>query len=400
MNFDLSDEQRKLVGLAREVSRPFGGRSLGYDHDAAFPAKNFRELKEAGLLKMTVPKRFGGHGLWQDKNYVAFYLVLAEIARQCSSTAQLLQVHSHGVGIVAGSGDEAQLKRYMPAVAEGGCLFASCGSEASARKAGAEGFDAVLRRSQDGYALSGFKGFASLASDADYYVIWTLVEGKSKMEDGMVFAIVPKGREGVRLENNWDTFGMRPTVSWNIHLDDCPVAADEVVGEPGDWVQRDPRTFTLGFASNHIGSAWGIFDYVNDYFSRREDLRSAPTAMVEIGDAESKIQAAEALMLRAAYLWETGDYDAAELASMRTLHMAKQAGLGIATKAFDLCGARSTFNDQRLGMFYRDMRTFTLHFREDRLLQMLSQALMGGEFHSKQRYGRLLRNPSAATDAA
>ena len=57
--------------------------------------------------------------------------VLAEIARYCSSTAQLLQVHSHGVGIIAGLGDEEQLRRYMPAVAEEGALFASCGSEAS-----------------------------------------------------------------------------------------------------------------------------------------------------------------------------------------------------------------------------------------------------------------------------
>lgn len=399
MNFDLTDEQRKLVGLAREVSRPFAGRSLGYDHDAAFPAKNFQELKDAGLLKMTVPKRFGGHGLWQDKNYVAFYLVLAEIARQCSSTAQLLQVHSHGVGIVAQAGSETQLQRYMSAVADDGALFASCGSEASVRKGGAEGFDAMLKPQQNGYLLSGFKGFASLASNADFYVIWTLVEGTTKIENGMVFAVVPKGREGVRLENNWDTFGMRPTVSWNIHLNDVRVAADEVVGEPGDWVQRDPRTFTLGFASNHIGSAWGIFDYIKEYFSKREDLRAAATAMVEIGDAESRIHAAEALLLRAACLWETGDHDAAELLSMRTLHMAKQAGLGIATKAFDLCGARATFNDQRLGMFYRDMRTFTLHFREDRLLQMLSQALMGGEFHSKLRYGQRVQ-PARASDAA
>ena len=162
MDFNLTDEQRKLVAIAREVSKPFAARSLGYDHDAAFPKKNFQELKDAGLLKMTVPKQYGGHGLWQDKNYLAFYLVLEEIARQCSSTAQLLQVHSHGVGIVARAGTEQQLMRYMPAVAEGGSLFASCGSEASVRKGGAEGFDAVLKRKAGGYSLTGFKGLQGL----------------------------------------------------------------------------------------------------------------------------------------------------------------------------------------------------------------------------------------------
>jgi len=401
MNFELDSEQKRLVGLAREVSRPFIERSLGYDRDATFPEQNFRELREAGLLRLTVPKRFGGYGLWQDNRYLAYYLVLAEIARYCSSTAQLLQVHSHAVGIIAGLGDEDQLRRYMPAVAEEGALFASCGSEASVRKGGAETFDSMLRvDSSGGFRLSGFKGFASLASDADYYVIWTLTEGTQKMEDGMVFAVVPKGREGVRLENNWDTLGMRPTVSWNIHLDNVAVAKNEIVGAPGDWVQRDPRTFTLGFASNHLGQAKAIHDYVLQYLSRRPDLSASPTIQVQLAEAEIAIAATESLLWHAAWLWEQGRYDEAEQASMRTLHMAKQAGLGFATKAFDICGARATFNDQRLNLYYRDIRTFTLHFREDRLLQMLAQTSLGAPFHSKQRYGRKLPAKALANAAS
>lgn len=399
MDLALTAEQQRLVDIAREVSQPFPKRAAAFDRAAAFPDQNFRELKEAGLLKLTVPRSYGGHGLWQDKNFLAYYLVLSEIARRCSSTAQLLQVHSHAVGIIAGLGTPEQLRRYMPAVAEEGCLFASCGSEASARKGGAETFDAKLVRDGNGYRLSGFKGFASLASAADYYVIWALKDGYARMEDGMLFAVVPKGRDGVRLENNWDTFGMRPTVSWNIHLKDCAVLPGEIVGKPGDWVQTDPRTFTLGFASNHLGQGWGVYDYVVDYISTRPDLKNSPTIQVELGNALTTISATETLLWRAAWLWEQGDYRAAELASMRTLHMAKQAALGIATKAFDICGARSTFNDQGLVMFYRDIRTFTLHFREDRLLQMMAQAELGGEFHSKQRYGRRLET-SPALDAA
>lgn len=399
MDLALTAEQQRLVDTAREVSKPFPARAAEYDRAAEFPHQNFRELKEAGLLKLTVPQAYGGHGLWQGDRFLAYYLVLAEIARHCSSTAQLLQVHSHAVGILAGLGTRQQCDRYMPLVAADGCLFASCGSEASQRKGGAETFDARLRRSGNGYRLSGFKGFASLASAADYYVVWALVEKSLKMEDGMVFAVVPKGREGVLLENNWDTFGMRPTVSWNIHLKDCPVAADEIIGKPGDWVQTDPRTFTLGFASNHLGQARGVYDYVVSYISSRPDLRDSPTIQVEIGNALTQIAATEALLWRAAWLWERGDYAQAELASMRTLHMAKQAAIGIATKAYDICGARATFSDQSLNMYYRDIRTFTLHFREDRLLQMMTQAELGGEFHSKQRYGRRLQ-ATAALDAA
>jgi alkylation response protein AidB-like acyl-CoA dehydrogenase len=394
--FELSKEHAALVALAREVSAPFAQRTLEYDRAAQFPEQNFRELKAAGLHGLTVPTRYGGHGLWSGDAFLPYYLVLAEIARHCSSTAQLLQVHSHAVGIVAGNGTQAQLDRYMPQVMQEGHLYASCGSEASVRVSGPEKFDSVLKARGDGFVLNGFKGFASVAPAADAYVIWALVEGTSRMDEGMVFAIVPKERKGVRLENNWDTLGMRATVSWNIHLEDVEVARDEVVGAPGDWVQRDPRTFTLGFASNHLGQAHAVHEFVRNYVAKRPDLRAGSVALVQLGDAEARITAAESVLVRAARLWERGAFDEAERLSMQALYLAKQAGLDFATKAFDICGARSTFNDQLLNLYYRDLRTFTLHFREDRLLQMLALSALGEPFHSKARYGQRRDREAAA----
>lgn len=398
MEFDLTKEQRDLIGLTREVSTPFAARTLGFDKAAAFPEENFKELTAAGLHKLTVPKRYGGHGLWGDGGYLAYYLVLIEMARYCSSTAQLLQVHNHAVGIVAGNGTKAQLDRYMPGVAEQGHLYASCGSEASVRVSGPEKFDSILKPKGSGFVLNGFKGFASLAPAADYYVIWTLVDGTSNMAEGMVFAMVPKGREGVRLEDNWDTLGMRATVSWNIHLKDVAIDASEVVGGPGDWVQKDPRTFTLGFASNHLGQAMAVYDFVAGYLAKRPDLKAGQVALNELGEAEVGISAAELVLMRAAKLWEAGEYDLAERLSMHALFLAKRAGMDFATKAFDICGARATFNNSLLNLYLRDLRTFTLHFREDRLLQMLAAASMGEEFHSKARYGRRLPPSTQAAE--
>ena len=154
------------------------------------------------------------------------------------------------------------------------------------------------------------------------------------MDEGMVFAVVPKGRAGVRLEDNWDTLGMRPTVSWNIHLTDVKVDPSEVVGQPGDWVQKDPRTFTLGFASNHLGQAKAVHDYVVNYLSRRPDLKAGQVALTQLGEAEARISAAESTLYRAAGLWEAGEFDEAERMSMQTLYLAKQAGLDFVTTRF------------------------------------------------------------------
>ena len=50
-------------------------------------------------------------------------------------------------------------------------------------------------------------------------------------------------------------------------------------------------------------------------------------------------------------------------------------------------GARAAFRHLPVERAFRDVRTFSLHFRESAVLRMLADADLGGEFHSKQKYG-------------
>lgn len=391
MDFSLTKDQQALLDLTRAVSPAFARRAQRYDDEAAFPEENFRELREAGLLALTVPKEHGGHGLWQGQNYLGYYLVIEEMSRHCSSTAQLLQVHCHAIGYLALHASKAQKDHYLPMVVKDGKLFASCGSEASVRQTGPEPFDATLRRTKDGWRMKGYKGFASLSAAADYYVCWALAEGTKRMADGMMFAIVPKDAPGVRLENDWDVMGMRPTVSWGIHLDDVPLNDMQVAGVPGCWVQGDPRTFTLAFAANHLGAAQGVYDFTLGFVRERPFLRDSPLIQVKLGELEAMLRSTRALIYHAAWQWEQGDADEAERASMCALHAGKQTSLEITSRAFDLCGARAAYRVYPLERAFRDVRTFTLHFREERILQMVAQASLGLPFHSKLRYGPKLK---------
>ena len=81
--------------------------------------------------------------------------------------------------------------------------------------------------------------------------------------------------------------------------------------------------------------------------------------------------AAESAMRAAADLWDAGRHDDAELASVRTLHLAKRLALDLTQRAFDVCGARATFRDQPLERLYRDVRTFTLHFRDEQYMHQV-----------------------------
>jgi alkylation response protein AidB-like acyl-CoA dehydrogenase len=253
---------------------------------------------------------------------------------------------------------------------------------------------AELVATEGGFRLTSVKHFGSLAPTADYYVVYVMAPGTQSMAEGYTTLIVPKESAGVSLEDNWDTMGMRATISWSLILDDVFVPWENVLGQPGDWVQHDPRTFTLAYCANHLGTAQGVFDFVLDYLKQRPFLMNDDTIAYTVGEMDAALQATRTSLWYAAWLWEQGRYDEAEIASMRALHTSKQMALMVTSKAFDVCGARAAFRGLPIERAFRDVRTFSLHFREAQVLRMVAEADLGGAFHSKQKYGGRLERQS------
>lgn len=387
MDFTFSPDDQRLIDRARELAKEFATRAREYDEAASFPQQDFDQLREAGLLCLTVPRELGGHAMWDGQRYLPFYTILETVAAGSASTAQLLQITSHASGIVSYLGSDEQRCRILGDVVEHGALIASCGSEADPRAVSSGKVESGLRPVPGGFRISGVKHFGSLAPAADYYLLYVLAPGTSTIAEGYTTVIVSKGTDGVWFEDNWDTMGMRATISWALHLDDVFIPWENVIGQPGDWVQHDPRTFTLAYVANHLGTAQGAFDFVHDYLKERPYLMSDNVVAFTFGELDSALQATRTSMWYAAWLWEQERFAEAEMASMRALHTSKQSALTVVSKAFDICGARAAFKHLPLERAFRDVRTFSLHFRESQLLRMLAEADLGAEFHSKQKYG-------------
>src|SRR5262252_9188116 len=121
------DERLRRVAALADGIR---GRARDLDERAAFPVETFAELRDADLLALTAPIEFGGAGLWSEARYRPFYELLEALARVDSVTAQLLQVHSHALGVVSGLSSDEQRGHLLPEIVSGGKLLASVGSEA------------------------------------------------------------------------------------------------------------------------------------------------------------------------------------------------------------------------------------------------------------------------------
>lgn len=378
-NTDQAERLRRIDDLADG----FRARARELDDAAAFPAENFAELRAAGLLALTAPAEFGGDDMWWGINYRDYYEILERLGTIDSPTGQLLQVHSHALGILSRLSTPEQQRTLLPDIVAKGKLLASVGSEAKPTGKLADIGRTELEEHADGWHLTCSKFFASLAPGADELLLWTAVPGAGPYHERSVIVMVPRDAPEVTLTDQWDVLGMRATVSWGVRVEDYVVPPERLIGAPGAWTSSDPRTFTLAFAASHIGAAGAALRFVTDWVRERPDLAGSEFTRVTLGTMSSDLFAAQSALSVSAGLWEAGKYDEAELASVRTLHLAKRVALDISQRAFDVCGARATFRNHELERIYRDVRTFTLHFRDEQYMHQVGQAMLEREFHAK-----------------
>src|ERR1700729_264477 len=83
MDFQLTDDQRRIVASVRDLAQgEFKANAQRY-MDGSFPWDNMRKLAEIGVLGMSVPEDYGGLGLPGFDTA----LLLEEIAKTCYVTA-------------------------------------------------------------------------------------------------------------------------------------------------------------------------------------------------------------------------------------------------------------------------------------------------------------------------
>jgi alkylation response protein AidB-like acyl-CoA dehydrogenase len=377
------DQAQRLEAI-RGLADRFRARAAAHDREASFPAENFAELREAGLLTLTMPQEDGGHGLWWGDRYCEYYQLLEELARIDCSTAQLLQVHCHATGYMSRHATPQQHDGVLHEIAQHGRLVASVGSETNPRSARSGDYTSELTPDGDGWRLTCHKFFASLAPAAEYLLLWVAVPGDEPYPERTVTVLVPSEAPGVELIDQWDVMGMRPTVSWSVKIEGHRVDPEMVFGAPGAWVREDPRTFTLGFAANHLGAAQAAFDFALEFVREREYMARSDLTQHMLGELASELAGTRAALYAAAEVWERGDHDRAELESIKALHLAKRTVLDTTRRAFDICGARVAFRMYPLEMMYRDARTFTLHFRDELTMRELGHALITERFAAKR----------------
>jgi alkylation response protein AidB-like acyl-CoA dehydrogenase len=362
----ISELRGEAVHQARALAERILPRAPRADTERRVPSENIDDLRAGALLRMAVPKFFGGTELgWGTVVESA-----AELARGCPSTAWLFGVFVGHIWLLSHLPLQAQREVFEtpdPLIS------------AVVRMAG----NPPLREGL-GYRFSGAEGrFCSGIHFADWVIVGAVADPKTE-PDSRLF-LLPKN--DVEIVDDWFTVGMRGTGSCSIRIADAfvpeyrTVRASDVAAGNSPGVQthfgsfyRAPFPDAVGFAL--IGIPLGIARAATECFAQSlrvkfqamesEQLAEQGPAFVRFSDADADIDAATALIYAdARQLDEVPDPRALPAVNAarirRNLAYAAHRCRFAVTSLFEGGGGMATYDASTLQRLWRDMNAAAAH---------------------------------------
>jgi alkylation response protein AidB-like acyl-CoA dehydrogenase len=383
MDFRLTDQAQDALELAEALARDrLAPRADSYDRDISVPHEDFEDLRTSGLLKLPVPREYGGGGSgWgRGEDPLPYLLTIKALATGNPSTAHLFQLHCHAIHALSGMAAPAQRERYFPQIVDDYAMFSACASEPGRTARGQYVMDTKATATAGGYVLNGVKNYCTLATEARYQAVSCTLDDRPPLE-GYMWVIVPTGAPGMELDIEWwKPMGMRACVSPQIKFSDCFVPSEDVLAGAGEYLKyRWQSRFHLGFTANFLGSAEAVFAWSMDYV-RGRGTAANPFTQLHAGEARSMLDAADSLFLRAVWLWQQERITEAEIMSNEAKHIAMKMVNSVLDKCATICGSSAMFEKYPIQRYVRDMRVHTLHDSVDRAAQVVGQARLGLEY--------------------
>jgi alkylation response protein AidB-like acyl-CoA dehydrogenase len=201
-----------LPTITAEIAKGAVQREL----DRELPFEIFRWLRRTGLTYLRVPRHLNGPGgSFADQVEVTCALAAAD-----SNIAHALRGHFGFIESIATDPDAPISRKYVGEVLRGK-LFGGAHMEIGTPRPNM--LRTTLTKRGENYVLSGKKYYATGAVFADYTSFTAMNEAGE-----LTGALIPAGRKGVHILDDWDGMGQRMTASGGIDLEEVEVLPHEV----------------------------------------------------------------------------------------------------------------------------------------------------------------------------
>ncbi len=381
MNFDLTDEQKAIQGLARDFAQnEVKPRAEVMDREEAFPYDLVAKMAELGFMGLPFPEEFGGAGA----DTVSYALAVMEIARADASTAITMAAHvSLGASPFYRFGTQEQKERYLVPLAQGKQLWGFGLTEPNAGSdAGNCQTKAVLR---DGtWIVNGTKAFIT-NSGTDISggttitaVTGTRPDGKPEISN----LIVPQATPGFTRSKKYKKMGWRASDTRELAFVDARVPEANLLGKRGEGYSQFLQILDGGrisVAALSVGLAMGAYDEALAYAKERHafgrPISKFQAIAFKLVDMLCEIEHAKLMTLRAAWEKDAGR-EFEQTASLAKLYAA-EVSHRVVNEALQIHGGYGFMDEYPISRMYRDQKINEIGEGTNEVQRLVLARMMG-----------------------
>jgi alkylation response protein AidB-like acyl-CoA dehydrogenase len=298
----LTSSEQALVSAAGSLVGLLGDNAAQADTARRLPEQNIAALREAGLLRLAVPRAYHGRA----SSMRACVAILAELARGCPSTAWVMSVFYSGA--ISGGLLNDQVRHRI------------WGANPDATVCGARGVPVPALRVDGGYLLNGQWRPVSGAHHAD----WVALDSTTQTTQSTVHrgtAIVAASELSIR--DTWHMAGMRGTGSDTVVAEDVFIPEEQMLSSttarsggyrrtgPDEALTRLPYSATMvSLIGPVLGIGMAVYEHIVQKLkdgrpvisaARQHPLAiDAPGVQANVADAAMLIDSAVLQAARAA----------------------------------------------------------------------------------------------------
>ncbi|GGD61782.1 acyl-CoA dehydrogenase family protein [Caballeronia grimmiae] len=342
-------------------------------------------LRKSGLLRLSIPAQYGGDGaLWSTT-----LDIVRRMAQVDSSLAHLFAFHHLQLATIRLFGRDTQIRHWLSETVNQGWFWGNALNplDKSTR---------ALPGETNGYLFDGRKSFCSGARDSDQ-----LLASAFDSDGKLLIGVTPTNRAGITVLDDWDNMGQRQTDSGTVIFERVGIAPDELLNDPGPlsspFACLRPLLAQAILSHIYVGIGEGALQAAREatlaqarpwIASQAERPSEDPYVIAHYGDFWVALEGARLLAERAMQAfdeaWQRGlaltesERGEVAIAVATSKVAAARAGLEVASRMFDVTGARSTTAALRLDRFWRNVRVHTLHDPIDYKVRELGDWALNG----------------------
>lgn len=354
--FTLSAEERAVVETARDFAdEHLAPHALEWDQTKHFPIDVLAKAGEVGMGGIYISEQVGGTGLTRLDGVRIF----EQLATGCPVISAFVSIHNMATWMIAAFGDDAQRKRWLPALLPMTSLASYCLTEPEAGS-DAAALSTKAVRDGDDYVLDGVKQFISGAGVSQVYVV--MARTGEAGPKGISAFVVPLNTPGLSFGADEKKMGWNAQPTRQVIFTGARIPAANLLGDEGDGFRIAMSGLNggrLNIAACSVGGAQSAFDRTVGYLAQRRafghQLLESQALQFQLADMRTDLEAARTLLWRAAAALDSGAPDRVELCAMAK-RFATDIGFDVADKALQLHGGYGYLAEYGMEKIVRDLR--------------------------------------------